>query len=93
MPFKVVEQPRFKKKINDLEKLLPRIFQFKKGLYTTLERNPFVWGTPVPKQPNWKYGVYFVGRSDSIGKFPAFDVAYRVTDDTVYLLDIGAISY
>jgi hypothetical protein len=58
-----------------------------------LARDPFSWGTPVSKEPNWKYGFYFVGSSDAIGKFPSFDVAYRVTDDTVYLLDIGAIKF
>lgn len=93
MRFKIVEMPRFTRKISELEKLMPRIVEFKKGLYLTLERNPFQWGTPLPKEPNWKYGFYFVGKSDAIGKFPAFDVAYRVTDDTVYLLDMSSIKF
>ncbi len=93
MSYKIVEETRFKEKIEKLEKGLPRISQFRKGLHATLARDPFIWGTPVPKEPNWKYGFYFVGTSDSIGRFPSFDIAYRVTDDTVYLLDIGAIKF
>ena len=91
--FRIVETPRFKEKIEKLEKMLPRISDFKAGLHTTLQHNPFAWGTPVARNPNWKYGIYFVGKSDTIGKFPSFDVAYRVTDDCVYLLDIGAIKF
>lgn len=93
MSFKIIEEPRFTERINKLEKILPRISEFKKGLYVTLERNPFIWGTPVPREPQWKYGIYFVGKSDTIGKFPSFDVVYRVTDDTVYLIDMGAIKF
>lgn len=93
MSYKIAEAARFKEKIERLEKGSPRISQFRKGLHATLARDPFSWGTPVTKEPNWKYGFYFVGSSDAIGKFPSFDVAYRVTDDTVYLLDIGAIKF
>jgi hypothetical protein len=91
--YKIVETARFKEKIEKLEKGWARIPQFRNGLHTTLARDPFSWGTPVPKEPNWKYGFYFVGKSDAIGRFPSFDIAYRVTDDTVYLLDIGAIKF
>ena len=93
MSYKIVEEKRFIERIGKLEKMLPRISEFRKGLHNTLARNPFNWGTPVPKESNWKYGFYFVGSSDAIGKFPTFDVAYRVTDDTVHLLDIGAIKF
>ena len=51
MSFKIVEDPRFTKKIENLEKFLPRISEFKKGLYATLQNDPFIWGTPVPKRP------------------------------------------
>lgn len=93
MAYKIVEEPKFTRQIAKLEKLLPRISQFREGLHFTLERNPFSWGIPVPRQSQWIYGAYFIGRSDSIGKFPSFDVVYRITDDTVYLLHITAIKF
>lgn len=91
--FKIIESERFNEKIKRLENELPRILEFRKGLHFILERNPFNWGTPIPKEPNWKYGLYFVGKSDSVGRFPSFEVAYRITDDTVFILDMGVIKF
>jgi len=91
--FRIIEEVKFTEKIEKLEKMLPRTAEFKRGLYITLQHIPFGWGTPVAKKPNWKYGIYFVGKSDTIGKYPAFNILYRVTDDCVYLIDMSAIKF
>lgn len=92
MPYQVVETVKFRAKIENLEKnFLPRIADFRKGLHITLSNDPFTWGKPIPKKPGQKYGFYFVGSSDKIGKFPSFDVVYRVDDDTVYLIDMRGL--
>jgi hypothetical protein len=91
MAYRVVEEKKFAAQIAQLEKVFPRIKDFKKELYNILQRNPFLWGRPIPKEPHWKYGVYFEGKSDQVGKFPPFRVLYRVDDDCVHLISIGII--
>lgn len=57
MAYKIIEEPKFKRQIAKLENLLPRISQFRDGLHFTLGHNPFGWGIPVPRQPQWIYGA------------------------------------
>ena len=91
MLYKIVEEPEFSAKIKKLKKIFPRTDEFLKGLYNILSHVPFVWGTPIPKEPGQKYGAYFVGESLEVGKFPPFKILYRVDDDCVYLISISGI--
>jgi hypothetical protein len=93
LKYRVIESPKFEKRINKLEKHLPRIADFRKGLHITLENDPLHWGIPIPPKKHRKYGAYFIGKSTQIGNFPSFTVTYLVDDDNVYLLDIGAIQF
>ena len=91
IPYKIVQEPEFSAKIKRLENLFPRTEDFMKGLYNILSYVPLDWGTPIPKEPSQKYGIYFVGESLEVGKFPPFKILYRVTDDCVYLISMGGI--
>ena len=51
MLYKIVEEPEFSAKIKKLKKIFLRTDDFLKGLYNILSHVPFVWGTPIPKEP------------------------------------------